>query len=72
MNKKLYEPCPICMKNEIIDFRDWHPNKFCTEVYTYVRDNCGVIAKKEIDLLAKANCHTTWVYLRMGLKSYYE
>lgn len=72
MKKKLYDPCPICMENEIIEFRDWHSNKFHTEVYTYFCDKCGIIAKKEVDLLAKANRHATWVYLRSGLEGYYE
>lgn len=66
MKKKLHNPCPICMKNEVIEFfQDWHPSKFHTEVYTYVCDDCGVIAKKEINLLATANHHTTWVYLKI-------
>ncbi len=63
MNKELYNPCPICMQNEVIEFfQDWHPSKFYTEVYTYACYNCGAIAKKEVNLLVDAKCHTTWVF----------
>lgn len=57
------ESCPICLQRKIREFfQDWHPSKFCTEVYTYVCNNCGVIARKEVNLLAKDGI--TWTFKR--------
>lgn len=67
MNKKLYDPCPICMQNEVIEFfQDWHPSKPYTEVYTYFCDGCGIIAKKEVNLLVEPKHQDTWVFSRIN------
>ena len=49
-NPYMADPCPKCRRLLVQEiYAGPHPTKFNTQVYVYTCDECGFIAKKEID-----------------------